>query len=350
MATVQLSDLYDPTTFDNALQEAQTEKNAFIQSGIMSNDATLQAHLATGGNTGELPFFFALATSGAQAGGTEPNYSSDNPAETSTPQNITKGLMTFRASYQNNSWSTMNLAREITSMTDPLQAIVNRVANYWTVNTQNRIIQSAMGILADNVANDSGDMLTDVATDEVAAITAAEKISADLVIDAKQQMGDSVSEANALIFVIHSVVYAELQKQNLIEFIPNSRGEVNIPTYLGHTVVVDDAMPAVSGVNRITYTSMLMGSGSFGYGSGYPLIPSEIERKPDSGNGSGEEIIYSRTTEVIHPVGFAFSSTSLTGGGGSTQANYTDLKNPVNWDRVYESRKNVRISFINTNG
>jgi len=159
MAVVQIADIYDPVTFNEAMQERQTEKNAFLQAGILTNDAKLQAHLQTGGQTGELPFYFALATSGAGATGVEPNFSSDNPAIASTPQNITSGLMTFRASYQNNSWSAMDLAREITSLSDPLSAIINRIATYWATNTQNRIIQSGVGILADNVANNAGDML-----------------------------------------------------------------------------------------------------------------------------------------------------------------------------------------------
>jgi len=350
MATVQISDVYDPLTFDEAMQEAQPEKNAFLRAGIITSDPKLEAHLATGGQIGELPFYYALGTSGAGGSGTEPNFSSDDPAQSSTPKNITSAKMVYRASYQNQSWSAMDLAREVTNMKDPLGAIVNRVAEYWAINTQNRIIKSAMGVLADNVANDSGDMLVTVATDDAGAVTSAEKISADLIIDARATMGDSVSSAQSLIAVMHSVVYAELQKQQLIEFIPNARGEVNIPTYLGHMVIVDDGMPAVAGTNRITYTTMLLGAGSFGYGMGSPSTPSEVDRDPASGEGGGQEILYSRTSEIIHPVGFSFSSTSLTGGNGNTQASYADLANAANWDRVFANRKNIQMAFVQSNG
>ena len=350
MATTRLSDLYDPLTFDNAMQERQIELNAFLQAGVMSNDSKLQSHLATGGNIGELPFYFSLPTSGEGASGTEPNFSTDNPANVSTPQKITSGKMVFRASYQNNSWSSADLAREITSLSDPLMAIVNRIAGYWATNTQNRLIKSALGVLADNVANDSSDMIVSVATDDAAAVTAAEKISADIFIDALATMGDRMTQVGGMVVAMHSVVYAELNKQNLIEFIPNSRGEVGFGSYLGHSIIVDDGMPAVAGVNRVTYTTIIFGPGSFGYGSGYPTTPSETDRVPGSGEGGGEEIIYSRTTEVIHPVGFTFSSTTLTGSADNTQANYADLILAVNWDRVYENRKNIALAYIQTNG
>ena len=350
MASTQLADLYDPLTFNEAMQERQIELNAFLASGIMSNDAKLQAHLLTGGNIGELPFYFQLPTSGEGGGGTEPNFSSDDPAVDSVPQKITSGKMIFRSAYQNNSWSAMDLAREITSLSDPLMASVNRVANYWNVNTQNRLIKSGVGVLADNVANDSSDMVVDIANDLVAAITPAEKISADVVIDAIATMGDRMVQTGGFVISMHSVVYAELNKQNLIEFIPNARGETMFATYLGHRVIVDDGMPAVSGVNRITYTTMIFGPGSFGYGQGYPETPSETERLPSSGEGGGQEILYSRVTEIIHPVGFEFNSTTLTGGTGNTQASYADLVLATNWNRVYESRKNVQMAFIKTNG
>jgi len=350
MATTRLSDLYDPLTFNNALQERQIELNAFLASGVMSNDTKLQSHLQTGGLIGELPFYFQLPNSGEGGSGAEPNFSSDDPAVNSVPQKISSGKMVFRASYQNNSWSAMDLAREITSLSDPLMAIVERISQYWNTNTQNRLIKSAMGILADNVANDSSDMVVSVANDATTTITSAEKISADLVIDAIATMGDRMTQTAGMVLAMHSVVYAELNKQNLIEFIPNARGEIMFATYLGHRIIVDDSMPAVAGTNRITYTTMIFGPGSFGYGQGYPETPSEVDRLPASGEGGGQEIIYSRTTEIIHPVGFEFNSSTLTGGAGGTQASYADLILNTNWNRVYQSRKNVSMAFCQSNG
>lgn len=350
MATVRLSDIYDPLTFQNALQERQIELNAFLAAGVMVNDSKLQAHLQTGGQIGELPFYFQLDTSGEGGTGQEPNFSSDDPAVDSVPNKISSGKMVFRASYQNSSWSAMDLAREITSMADPLEAIVNRIADYWNTNTQNRLIKSAMGVLADNVANDASDMVVSVATDAAGAPSAAEKIGADVVIDAFATMGDRMTQTSGMIISMHSVIYAELNKQNLIEFIPNARGETMFATYLGHRIVVDDGMPAVAGTNRITYTTIIFGQGAFGYGQGYPETPSEVERSPASGEGGGQEILYSRVTEVIQPVGFEFTSAALTGGAGATQANYADLENATNWNRVYESRKNIPLAYILTNG
>jgi len=67
-------------------------------------------------------------------------------------------------------------------------------------------------------------------------------------------------------------------------------------------------------------------------------------------------VIYSRVTEIIHPVGFEFTSTTLTGGNPAgvdnvlVQASYADLILEANWNRVYESRRNIQLAFIQTNG
>jgi hypothetical protein len=34
-----------------------------------------------------------------------------------------------------------------------------------------------------------------------------------------------------------------MQKNNLIDFIPDAEGHINIPTFLGRRVIVDDGMP-----------------------------------------------------------------------------------------------------------
>ena len=198
-----------------------------------------------------------------------------------------------------------------------------------------------MGVLADNVANDSSDMLYSVANDLVAAVADAERISADAVISAKQTLGDHAEMLSAI--AMHSIIYSRLQRQNLITFIPNARGEVNIPTYLGYRVVVDDGLPAVAGTNRITYTSILFAAGSIAYGIGSPPVPSELEREALAGDGGGQDIVVSRKTELIHPNGF-----QMTGTPAADSATLAELAAAASWDRVVV-RKNVGMAFLQTN-
>lgn len=334
MATTRLSDIYNPLTFARRSQEAQLELNKFINSGILVSDAMLQDQIGAGGNIGELTNYNPLGTP-------EPNYSNDDPAVNSTPQKVDSVKMRFRLANQNQSWSVMDLSRDL-ALEDPVGAITSRIGQYWATVNERRLIRSCLGILADNVANDSGDMVVNVATDAAGAVTDAERISADVVLDAKQTMGDHAGSLAAI--AMHSVIFTRLQKQNLIVYIPNARGEIVIPTYLNYTVVVDDSLPAVMGTNRVTYTCILFGRGQWGWANGRVETPSERLRKPDAGNGGGEERIYSRRSDLIHPFGFSFTSNSVAG----QSATLTELATAANWDRVHD-RKHIPLAFLQVN-
>lgn len=335
MAVVQIADIYNPLTFARREQEAQIELNAFLDSGIMVMDPRLSDQASAGGNIGELPFFKPLGTE-------EPNYSSDDPAANSTPKNVTSSKMVFRLAAQNQSWSTMDLAREL-ALEDPVMAITNRVGNYWATTNERRLISSSLGILNDNVANFAGDMVVNIGTDAAGAPTAAELISAEAIIDAEQTAGDHQSGFSAI--AMHSVPYANLRKQQLIDFVRDADNNTMFATFGGKRVVVDDSLPAVAGTNRVIYTSIIFGAGSFVSGNGRVINASEMDRTPAAGNGGGQDTIFSRRSDIIHPLGFTFTSNSV----AEDSANLVELASSVNWNRVWE-RKNVPMAFLQTNG
>lgn len=335
MATVKLSDIYEPLTFEQLIQEKSVEKNAFIASGVIAENANLTAMASAGGRIGDMPAYNPITKS-------EPNYSSDNNASFSTPENIGDSLQRWRLAAMNNSWSAMDFAREL-GLADPVDAITGSIADYWTTVEQSRLVQSSLGILADNVATDSSDMTYSIATDDNSAVTAAEKISAEAIITAAATMGDKQTEFVAI--AIHGTVYTTLRLLNLIDTIEDSEGNTLFQTYQGMILIVDDSLPAIAGSYRITYTSILFKANAFGMGTGNIENASEIDRIPSSGDGGGETIIYSRESKIIHPWGLDFLSASVAG----KSATYAELAAAANWDRVF-NRKNVGIAFLQTNG
>ena len=337
-AAATLLDIYDPTIFNVGVQEMAIELNRFVASGIMQRDIRIDAMASGPGSVGDLPFFKGLTND-------EPNYVTDDPASSATPAAITTAKQTYVSAHQHKSWSTMDLAREL-GLEDPLGAIMGRVAKYWAVNTEKRLINSMKGVLLDNIANDASDMLNAIHTETGTAATTANLISAEAVIDAQATMGDHAEDLNAI--AMHSVVYNRLKKNNLIDFIPDARGEVAIPTYLGMRVIQDDALaPRAGTTDGFVYNTILFSAGAIAYGSGTPLMPSEMERAPATGNGGGQDILHSRATEIVHPYGFAFSTMTMTGNNSAT---YAELAAAAQWDRVYAERKNIGIAFLTSNG
>jgi len=335
MANVQIVDIYNPLVFSGAEQEAQIELNAFLASGVMVADPRLTAMATTGGNTGELPFFKPL-------GSEEPNYSDDVTGNSSTPNKTTKGVMKYRLASQNQSWSTMDLAVDL-ALQDPVRAITGRVGQYWATALERRLIQSTMGILNDNVANDSSDMVVSIATDSASAITDAELVGNDAILDAQQTAGDHQAGFSAI--AMHSVVYNRLRKQQLIDFIRDADNNTLFQMYGNLRVIVDDSLSAIAGAERVTYTTVIFGTGAITSGMGTVTTPSELHRSPEKGNGGGQADLYSRRADIVHPLGFEFTSSSVSG----QSATLAELATAANWSRVWE-RKSVPICFLQTNG
>jgi hypothetical protein len=335
---VQIADIYNPLIWDKSIQEAAIESSAFLQCGVMVNNPIV-AGLASGSSTiGELPFFKGLTNN-------EPNYSSDDSAVLSSPDKVTGAKQVFRKAFQNKSWSTMDLANEVAAI-DPIEAITGRIGKYWGVSTTKRLINSLTGIMLSNIANNSADMVADVATLETgAAPSAAKCINNALIVQAQATLGDHAPALTTI--CMHSVPFATLQNLNLITYLPLSEQSIKFPHYLGYRVIVDDSLPVRAGsTSGFVYTSILCGSDAVGYGMGNPEHPTELFRVPSAGNGGGQDLIFSRQTEIIHPFGFSFGSASVAG----QSATYAELALAANWTRVYASRKNVPLAFMRTNG
>jgi len=336
MATTRLSDIIDVTVFRDLPPVNGPEKTAFFDSGVVTRNALLDELAGQPGKTAELPFWKDLD------GSVEVNYSNDNPADTATPQKVVQGEQVARKAFVNQGWQAADLASEIAMGARAMDQIRNRTDRYFERQWQRRLIATVNGIVADNVANDGGDMVVDVASESVSGQDASTRFNRDAFVEATNTLGDAYDELSAM--AVHSAVYAQMQKNDDIDFIPDSEGNLVIPTYLGLRVIVDDLMPVTAGsTDGFKYTSVLFGAGAFGYGVGNPEVPVEIERYADQGNGGGVETLWVRNTWILHP--FGFQATGTPSGLSFTQS---ELATAGTVDRVIE-RKNIPMAFLITN-
>lgn len=336
MSTVQLTDIIDVTIFQDLPPVNDPEMTAFVQSGIVTRTPLFDALASAAGKTAELPFWNDIDPTD------EANLSNDNPASIGVADKITQGEQITRKAFLNKGLSASDLASELAMGPEAMQHIRNRVDTYWTRQWQRRLIASADGVLADNVANDSGDMVHDVASDTIAGQTAATKFSRGNFTSAAFTLGDAFENTGAI--AVHSAVYKQMVDGDDIDFIPDSQGRMTIPTFMGKRVIVDDGMTVTPGAtDGFKYTTVLFGEGAFGWGEGMPKVPVELEREASQGNGGGIETLWTRKTNIIHPAGF--QSTGTPAGDSFTLA---ELRLATSWDRVVP-RKNVPLAFLVTN-
>jgi hypothetical protein len=296
----------------------------------------LSQFLAGGGLTTNVPFWNDLDDS-------EPDIASDDPEQHGTPSKVDANRALAIRNIRTKGWAAAKLTAELAG-SDPMQRILQRVSAYWTRAYQRHLTAILTGIFADNADNDSSDMIYDIGTDSGSAVTAAELVSADAILEAAQTMGDA-SDALEVI-IMHSRVYKNLAEQNLIDFIPNSDGKVKFPTYLGYKVIKDDGVRKVQGANRIEYWTYLLGRGSIAWGESPVDKPVETDSDPSAGNGMGVEELWTRRQYIMHPYGFKWTDTNR----GADFPTNSECQLAANWDRVYPERKQIMLAALVTNG
>lgn len=322
MSATKISNVIVPEVFNPYVVEKTAELASFYLGGIISNDASLNVLATQGGKLINMPFWNDL--SGAD------EVLSDSSALTVNAITASKDIAALHA--RGKAWGVNDLAKAL-SGDDPMMRIGDLVADYWARRMQDVLISSLTGVFADNIANDSSDMVVNKAVETIAG---AVKLDGDLFIDGQATFGDAIGRVSGI--AMHSDTYNHLKKTDNISFLRESKGDLEIVTYRGLPVIVNDTLPKRAGTTSgYVYTTYLFGNGAFGYGQGQAPVPTETDRD----SLAGEDILITRTHFLMHPRGIKFTSASV---AGEFPTN-TELQNATNWDRVYE-RKNCRIAAI----
>jgi hypothetical protein len=335
----RVGDIVVPEVFSPYIIHRTKQLSKLVISGVLVDSPLLTSKLNGGGLTFSMPGFrpldddaervstdtsvpFAAVDAGLPTGGVA---RPPDPFKIGTLTEIAVRLS------RNSSWSSSDLAASLAGA-DPMGAIADQLAKYWAIRLQSVFIATWKGVLADNIANHSGSYLVDVSGSSfVAGVT---NFTAEVFIDGKTTLGDAASDLTVL--MVHSIVYSRMQKNNLIEFIPDSLGITNIPTFLGMRVIVDDGMPRTGSI----FDSWIFGLGACLLGEGSHSRPNVVENKEGGGNGGGQEVLYSRVEWCLHPKGFAFQGTPPDGGPTNTA-----LATAASWAPVL-TRKNVPFAVI----
>ena len=323
MAATKLADMaFIPEQFTSYVIRRTAELSNLVQSGIISASPILNDLVTGGGRTVTLPVFNDLAGDDEVLG--------ETPATVggiTTSKDVAPVLQRIKA------WGATELAGAL-SGTEPIKAIGELIANYRVRQEQKTLISVLEGAFG---ASNMSDLVLDITS---ATDTA---ISANAVLDAKQLKGDAAGDLVAL--AMHSATYTKLQKDNVIQFIPAAESKVQIPTYLGYRVIIDDSLPVVaaSGSTPAKYTTYLFAEGAVARGEGVPAALTPFETDRDS--LASTDIIITRRAYVLHPQGMAWQPASALAGATPSNA---ELATGANWSRVADVKKMGIVKLVHT--
>lgn len=308
MAATKLSDIIVPEVFSDYVVQATTERSALIQSGIAATDPVIQANANGGGAHVNLPYFSDLTGDAEVISDTGSLSLNPITAEADIAVKLIRGK-----AFAGNDLVT------VFAGADPLQAVANRVADYWARQEQKALIATLSGVFAGALAST-----------HVLDISATEALTSDAILDGKQLLGDA---GGALVAIaMHSAKYTALQKANLIATVRDAEGNIQFSTYLGYRVIVDDGLPVDGGV----YDSYLFGAGAVAYAD--VAVPNAIEF--DRNSLAGQDVMITRKGWIGHLRGVKWAVSD------ANPANAA-LATAAKWAQAYEN-KAIRAVLLRT--
>lgn len=335
MAGYYLNFPFDAELFVQAWGEAPDPvRTALLNSGVLVNDPIAAAKLQNDGNLYTLPFYNILD-------GDEVNYDgATDITSTETSADVQTGIAYGRAK----GFTARNFVAEL-SGSDPFGHIVNSVARYWNKKRQNRII----GLL-DAIFGITNDPEWAKHTVDLSVTTGTlYKIEATTLNDvATDTLGDNKSAY--AVAIMHSNVARTLENLQLLEYWKQTDANgIQRPTTLasanGYLVIVDDGVPVDTTTDDYPkYTTYLLGTGVLRFAPGRLDVPVEIHRDPAT-NG-GQDTLYTRIRETIHPNGFSFNVPTT---GWTESPTDAQLFNSANWVRKFDA-KAIPMAKLITNG
>src|SRR5512137_1861341 len=170
MAKTAVADIIIPTDFEKYAIERTAELSAFGQCGVIEHSPVFDELAAGGGRTVEMPFWKDLSATGQLL--------SDSALLTVNKITADKDIARIHNDAQ--VWSVNHLATVI-SGDDPMQAIVDLVAEYWARTDEGLILSCLKGMFG--AASLAGNLLA-IHSESIAGVGVNTKLNGATFVDA----------------------------------------------------------------------------------------------------------------------------------------------------------------------
>ena len=314
MAETRVTDVIVPEVFAPYVIQRTTELSALWQSGIVSGDSRYADLISGGGRTFNLPYWNDLDGDDEVL---------EDQGVGLIPGNITSNQDVAVLHMRGRAWGDNDLAGYLAG-DDPMKAIGDLIAAYWSRRMQAILLSTLKGVFASESMKDSLlDISSESGNDSI--------LSAETTLDALQLLGDARDNLSAI--MMHSASVTHLSKLDLIDYIPDSEGKATIKTYLGKRIIEDDGCPYSDGV----YTSYLFGPGAIAYAD--RKIAEAVETDRDI--LKGQDYLTNRRHFILHPKGVAWQDNICT---GQTPSN-AECELADNWEKAWETKAIKIVQF-----
>lgn len=290
--------------------------NPFRDAGVLASDPLMASRVTGEGVRTDVQSWTGLEYE-------ESNVSNDDPTDHATPLKMGTKIWTAVRNHRNVGVSGMNLVADFMAM-DPMAALTDRVAAYKNQDDVAHVFAILNALVAGDKAN--GSKITHSQSDK--------KLDLVQVLTGLQKLGD----ASAAITTIgmSSGAYLQLQIQQINGFIPSAATNTAFGTFAGRTIIVDDRFKDVTVGGKQLVRLYGMGPGLFHVASAPAARkPVAVESDESAGNGSGQDTVWFRWKNIVHPKGYSYEGTPASVGGPT----FAELATPTAFARKTEQQK-----------
>lgn len=317
--STKIADVIVPEVFNPYVIQRSMELSAFWQSGVVRNTDEFNRLANSGGTILNMPYWEDLTG--------DSEVLSDQRAL--TPGKITASQDRARLQARGRAWGVNDLAHLLAG-DDPMRAIGDLVAGYWSREWQKILLATLDGVFA---SPSMAPLVHDISGEE----DEASLISGETFIDAVQLLGDAKELLTAV--AMHSAVEAYLAKRQLIEYVQEAEQSPRVPYFMNKRVIVDDSLPFDTASK--TATTYLFGAGAvaLGNGDGLGAIPLT---ETDRDTLAGEDYLINRRVFILHPRGIRWTEANV----AEAFPTNAELADGANWERVYEPKAIRIVKFV----
>lgn len=353
--------IFNPNAFGKYVERVpDLRTNEFLKAGILVGNSEVRNAFTsqTGSSHATFPMFGLI-------GGDAINYDGETDITATSTKTFKQEMGTYGRA---KAWTELDFSTEITAGVDFMSNVGNQVAKYWDNVLQDLLLAELDGIFS-MTGGENAKFVKEHTYDITGKGTAEDDgiCKADTLNNAIQQ----ACGANKDIFkvaIMHSSVATNLENKQLLEYMTYTdangiQRKLNLATWNGRTVFIDDDVPTVNITKKGTgpedpsyvaagtgYVTYLFGAGSFIYEDLPVVKPYEMDRDPAK-NG-GMTTLYSRKRGVLCPKGISYLAKNQV----SASPTNAELKAKENWalidDGATESinHKSIALARIISRG
>lgn len=327
---------FNPQVFEKYAEKVPNlKRNELIKSGVYDVKNKYRA-LMTNQDGGD----YIITPIKGLLDGEVQNYDGIESMEPTSKKTFYQGKPVFG---RMKAWQEKDFATELTGV-NWIKDIAGEVAEYYQGVDQADLLAILEGIFAMSKTDAGNKEFVEKHTSDVSAVGEGKVDSAAANKAVQKALG--ANKGIITLAIMHSEVATNLENMQLLTYMlyNDANGiqrQLNIATWNGKVVIIDDEMPAEENESGETlYTTYLLGKGSFEFEDVGVKVASEVDRDPAT-NG-GIDLLYTRQRHLVAPKWISFTQKSVATSSATTE----ELAMGVNWELVHDGASEGR-TYVN---